>query len=186
MNISPTTKARRNAPTVTSDAFTFSPPKSFSYTIPGNLFLNNNGTIPRNPGGYVTSITGLGYAPVQLPQGATITGMDLLYYDNDIQDTASGRWISFTANLKRVPIVTANATDQDVIAFPLANPVNQTNTSIIISPSGPPVAGREVVDNAANTYYVSVDMFPDPNPVFGDKLRFYGIRIRYTLSTLAP
>jgi hypothetical protein len=179
---------------MTAQAFTFSPPKSFSYTIPGNLFLsdlfpsNNNVTLSRKPGGYVTKFPGTGYAPVQLPQGATVTGMDVLYYDNDNPDTASGSWLSFTTHLKRVPIITANATDQDVIAFPLTNPVNHTNTSIIISPSGPPVAGREVVDNTANTYYVTVQMNPDANPALGelDLLRFYGIRVRYTLGTLAP
>jgi hypothetical protein len=64
-------------------------------------------------------------------------------------------------------------------------PADPNNTSIVVASSGAPVAGREVIDNSTHTYYVTTDFGVVGNTQL-DELRFYGFRIRYTVSTLNP
>ncbi len=152
-------------------------------TIKGGLIDDIRFSTPRS-----YTLTNLSEAtgqpiPVQLPQGAEIDGVDVLYSQN--WSDPNDRTFTIGAHFKRLPITPANPGLEDVLIFDLVNPVEPVTArsdEMVISPSGTPIDGREVIDNANFGYFLTITKSVSSSPA----VLVHGFRIRYTLSTLAP
>lgn len=175
------------ADSVSANSFAFLAPKAFTLNIPGCAMLpqTSTETYLRSPLGFIQSLSSgtdtqfTGTAEVQLPQGATVTGMDLLYLDNSLTNS----FTNISSQLRRLNTVTTGVSPENIITLNVPSPASPNNPGIVIATNTSPNAGIAVVNNANFQYFVTVDFTATaPDGV----LRFYGFRIQYTLQTLAP
>lgn len=172
---------------VVSEVFSFPGPKPFAHMVPGNSMQpqTNGENFFRSTIGFIQSSTSgadpqlNAVAPVHLPEGAKVTGMDLMYYDNSVAQS----FTNFTTRFRRENIFSTNPASQNLIALDVPSPASPNSTVMQRATSNSVAPGLEVIDNMNHLYWVSVD-FTCSAPDSG--LRFYGFRIRYTLDTLAP
>lgn len=145
----------------------------------GYLYISGNTLIPislsseyiKSDYGYVrpygSSTTFYGYAPIDLPQGATITAVTLYAYDNS-SDVTSQNWY---CGVHRRDLT--SATGSAVIAY---------NQSINWAPSSNirevwTAGGTHVVDKANNGYFLKAGVSNTDSSV---NFRLYGCRVTYT------
>jgi hypothetical protein len=160
--------------------YRYATPKSYTLGIPGsavlpqipseNYFRSTLGFIQLSAG---TDTSFNGIAEVNLPEDATITGMDAMYYDN----SGTAEFSNLSIRLRRVNLMGASVSEENILSTDVTS-ASATSSAMIFSTNNTPNTARTVVDNAAYTYFVSVGYnvtAPDSN------LRFYGFRIRYTL-----
>jgi hypothetical protein len=164
--------------------YTYSSPRTYYLNIPAAAFYPNmlsdeiwvvsdvyayiagGGTI------YPFSIQAT--APVQLPQGATVTGFRLYYYD-DLTLLS----ISLAGHLSRTRVIPD-----------IPNTVWMASISATTSSNGNQIQFFEdttisyaTIDNENYQYTAYVSFIVDPSPNSG--LRFYGARVAYTVDTVA-
>lgn len=165
---------------VTTEAYKYQSPKSYTRQIPAAAFQVNSLASSANQQltwdyGCLYRSTGLGdaqlVAPVDLPQGATMTAFNMYYYDNDSDDDFLvgvyffAREATATARLqlaRNVVTTAGNSTSIQVV----------TDTTFAASD----------VDNEEYQYIIECTL----GPMTGLGMRFYGASIEYTLETVAP
>lgn len=109
-------------------------------------------------------------APLRLPQGAVIDSVTLLHYDNDsINDW---RITAFLLRTELAADVNENMVDVAV--------VSSGSSTSVQSSSDSPSSLFATVDNTQYAYYARAIIFDDAKALSPD-LRFYGLRIDYTL-----
>ncbi len=161
--------------------YTFSSPKTYYLNIPACAFIkddtDNNTVWAGRTFKYTSSMGSADYchatAPVYLPQGATVTSVTLLYYDNHASEDAYiyfslfGRLYSSTA-------------------------INTLASDYAYS-SGSSTSIQQLTDDTINfatisdSYCYLLFIVWDPtHTTFSDALRCYGARIEYTLTIVAP
>lgn len=171
---------------MTAGSFNLSSPKTYTLSIPGialvpqnpseNLFRSTLGFIQQAAG---TDLAFGGVAPINLPQGAVITGIDTMYYDN----AAAADFTNLTIRVRRVSTTSNPVVEQNILATDILSPVAGNSTAMIVSTNNTPDVSRATVDNGLYTYFLSLTHAV--SAVDGN-LRFYGFRIRYTLNSLTP
>jgi len=139
----------------------------------GNMNADNVWMVTFGEGGYIDSgafLTARLFAPVHLPDGASLTALRVYYYDNNASSDVHGN-----VSLLRRP---NSATDSQTVAS--VSIVSSGQQDAVIEAS---VVASGTIDNANNQYYVLVIFQPD---TYGNTLRFYGCRIDYQIQTLCP
>ncbi len=127
-----------------------------NYTSSGYMYLAN------------AAIAGAGlYAPVVLPDGASITGLTCYQYDNSANDI-----ITSTASLRYRTSLSTTATE---IAA-AASPTSGTSTSIRTFTA--PAFAAHIV-NTDNQYFLVYSMVV--NPAADSNTRFYGCRVIFSV-----
>lgn len=117
---------------------------------------------------YNTAGTLVCYAPVQLPQGATITNATIYFYDNDDD--------SFSFYFER-----GNLTDRwDVIGYAINSPGSDTPGYTYLGLSGTyPNPAYATVDN--NNYYYYLELYIPNNSTSPSNCRFFYALVEYEL-----
>ncbi len=112
---------------------------------------------------YLTSISGYARAPVHLPQGALITGLDFYYKDTDPGFNISCALMEFSSTgvLTKIgeTIYSSGSAGWGSASYDLSSP-------------------WWTVNNGSNNYQVFISTGSTPTP---DQLRWGGLRIRYKL-----
>ncbi len=175
-----------NGPVSTNSNYTFSTPKTFHLQVPtaaftegyskSDFFNNGNGYIvitgnAEELATYRVEVT----APVNLPQGATVTEFVVYYYDN----TNTQGW-TVEADLWRRPIL---GTAQSAMASISVTTTEAGQSSSILTTLDNTIANSQI-DN--QYYQYSIYVILDSDQAYSSHLRFYGCRITYTLGTLQP
>ena len=171
--------------TATANTFNLSTPKSYTLSIPGTAMLpqNQSENLFRSTLGYIQQAAGTdlafgGVAAVNLPEGAVITGIDTLYYDNAVAADFS----DLTVRVRRVQTTASPVVEQNILSTNIGAS-SSSSTAMIVSTNNTPDASRVVVNNALFTYFVSITYTVS---AADSNLRFYGFRIRYNVSSLTP
>ena len=112
-------------------------------------------------------------APVELPEGVTVTALLCDLYDND-----GFRSIQVIADLRQRAY--ASTSWESVATVSLAT--SQQGSSTAIQTEG--VSANYDIDNGANTYSLVASISAPTEPANNPSLRFYGCRIKYTQSSL--
>ncbi len=113
------------------------------------------------------------HAAVNLPNGATVTGFRIYFYDHDAGALVISAW------LKRRPIF---STAIDDMAYALAD-TGGGGTSAIQHSEDTSIT-HPVIDNGAYQYWIRANLNFDLS--YSKLLRFYGASIEYTMDTVSP
>lgn len=108
--------------------------------------------------------------PVRLPQGAQIDSLTLLHYDNDVN--FDWRIVAFLFRVDLAADINLNLVDVAVTTSSAVAGVQSVSDSV--SPI------NATVDNGQYAYYAQAILFDDDRALSPD-LRFYGLRIDYTM-----
>lgn len=174
-----------SATTVTANSFNLSSPKTYTLSIPGNALMptNQSENLFRSQLGFIqlnssADLAFSGVVPVNLPEGAVITGFDTLYYDN----AAAADFVNLSVRVRRVLTTAATVAEQNIFSTELGA-TTSSNSAMIVSTNNTPDPTRTLVNNSLYTYFVSIGF---NITAYDGSLRVYGFRIRYTLSSLTP
>ena len=157
--------------------YTYAAPKTFYYQLPAAAFNKSDDfSASWNQNGYMAYMSNgmnlYAYAPVNLPEDATATGLACDFYDND-----SAEYLDFSASLKLRTIGDNTCSTIGSVNATTSGPGYSAAVSTVSS------AFSHVVDNANNQYYISLEWRISTT---SGGLRFYGCRITYTMTTLNP
>jgi hypothetical protein len=171
---------------MTSNSYNFSSPQTYTLSIPGNALLPQTPSenLFRSTLGFIQQAAGTdlafgGVAPVNLPEGAKITGIDTLYYDN----SAAADFTNLTIRVRRVSTTSNPVTEQNILSTDIPSPPASSSPAMIVSTNNTPDTSRNVINNGLYTYFVSLTY---AITAADSNLRIYGFRIRYTLDSLTP
>gem|GEM_PF-2951344 len=109
-------------------------------------------------------------APISLPQGAVVTGLDLYYYDNDATYDVTATLYLFC----RGNTATSGFTIAQVSITSSGSSTNIQTAS---------TTANTTINNQDNQYTLALHWVV---PNVSGNLMFYGCRIKYTITTLAP
>ena len=167
---------------VTTEAYKYQSPKSYTKQIPATTFHVSSLTSSANQelvwhaGGYVSRVSGGSgsstlMAPVDLPQGATMTALNMYYYDGDPDDDF---YVDMDLYAREMTDISPPAIASTSLTTAGASSDIQVVTDTTITASG--------VDNRGYQYHLWCSL----GPMTGLGMRFYGASIEYTLETVAP
>ena len=169
-----------NSSTYVGSAYRYSSARTYYLDIPVYEFHHSNFNATSNRLWYnfaqnylyLTAGSGTSYlaAPVYLPHGATITALYHYVYD--------GTSTSYLTSNTRLYYRPVTSTSYYLIGTATYNSSAATNSTAVFTGS---VGLSHSVSNA-NTYYVNTSYFQN---AVTSSLRFYGIRIRYTMSYIS-
>jgi len=164
-----------------SGDYKFTSPKTYYLQLPAAAFqqvvsatsgqwvVNSAyGRVLANGGYYIVGAV----APINLPEGATISEYKCYYYDNDTIDDIAFSSLLYHRNVQ----LTGTTTVASVAA-------TSTGASAIIIEVSDTPAAPPVIANANNQYVAALNWSPGSD---SSSLRFYGCRIAYTMTTLNP
>jgi hypothetical protein len=161
--------------------FTYPSARSFSLQLPAPAWVDyESSTMSEwNWDGYRTTldaITGAGYATtgVRLPDGATITALACDVYDS----TSSGDIVGFTVDLRRRCGVSATSS-----SLASVGPYTTSGVSTSLQTVTDSTISSPVIANNTCAYFLGASW---NLTAASTGLRFYGCRIDYTMTTLAP
>ncbi|MCC7385738.1 MAG: collagen-like protein [Deltaproteobacteria bacterium] len=163
----------------------YNPPRSFSLVVPGSEFEQAHG-LDDDPwwvgqtnmfrylasGGAGLYITDA-YAPVHLPEGATVTGLVCRFYDNDAAAN-----VAFTVLFSRISLAGGISTISSI-----SQPATAIQTGTLQEVSS---TFSTAISNQTFAYQLYVDNFNTGTTYAGANIRWYGCSLNYTLGTLAP
>lgn len=158
--------------TTLSTAFQYRTPRVDRYAVAGVNFIPDQGTVTveYHSAGYLyftgTTTAGQLYAPVNLPDGVTITGMTCYWYDSDtVANITSQTAYLFT----RTPTDPTGASLASV-----SGPSGAFSSTLVQAFSTPALSH---VVNTDNQYYM---MYYQAVTAASSTIRFYGCRLAFT------
>jgi hypothetical protein len=156
--------------------YTFGKSRFFSLNIPACAFRKNeeypDTWVAKSNYAYLNGSENVNaYAPVYLPQGAIVNRVEFYYRDNSISDVSLSGFLVRRYNFETVTEDMATVSI-DTVGF---SPDVESIFDLSI--------GRATIDNQNYSYTVYIAWDPDGAT---NALRFYGCRIQYAMSTLAP
>lgn len=163
--------------------FKYKSPRSLIHDMPASAFVKDGtykDTVWNMTSDYaVTSSTGTSdncyaYAPVYLPNGATITKVQILYYDFD----HGGKSVYVSFSLTGISFAYTETTGYSMAS---AWTISNVYLDLINYLTDDTISNATI--SSAHRYTLRI--YWDPTG-FSDNLRFYGARIRYTIDTLTP
>jgi hypothetical protein len=163
----------------TSGNYTYSSPKTYYLELPAAAF---NPVFPsdtdnyQNNGCYIYFYSDTSHylrSPINLPHGAKVTEFRVFAYDNTSVDH-----MDIAVSLLRRPIYETDVLSMAYFSF---TPSGHSDT---IQTAYDNTISYATIDNQNNQYYCGahITLSCDGN----EHLRFYGCRIQYTMSTIAP
>jgi hypothetical protein len=116
------------------------------------------------------------YAPVNLPDGATVTNFSVYYYDNNMGDDLS---IAYARLFRGDSFITSTA-----VVMAQISSISTTGVDTTPQYSYDTTISYNTIDNQNRNYFAQIwDFQPDAQSA---NLRFNGCRIEYTMDTLSP
>lgn len=143
--------------------------------LKGNMNADNVWMVTYDEGGYIDSgsfLTVRLFAPVHLPEGATVTALYVYMYDNNASQD-----VSVSVDLLRRTYGLASSSLMANVSVTTAG----QNTAILAQETYS--IANPMIANGSYQYFVNVIWQPG---TIGNTLRFYGCRIEYQIQDLRP